>query len=251
MADVDLTLPLYLWHSILMLVAADDLWAALNCRSVSVIFRNLIDDHNTYGVIDMGNNMYLPQPDHCNLQLADPHRLFYFHCLEANNPEALFREAMRTLKITGNVPLCMQYLHRACMGIAIHPLSVYVLNMFYIIRGPDHESIISICDMSRRLHHISGGWNIYRCRQNAHTWIRSLENVSVNLAIHIPRRHTAFLPMGYCERCGESRYLRAQDNEHMHRVNGDRTLGPCCNTCLGLVEAAAFFNVLRNIWFPA
>lgn len=262
MADYgDLILPLYLWHNILMFVAADDLLATLNCRSVCRIFRNLIDDYNTYGVIDMGNNMYLPQQDPLNPQHADPRLIFYRHCLEANNPEALFREGMCTLKISGNVPLCMHYLQMASMGnrmfgckggtrIDYHPLALYVLTMFYIIRGPNRERRIFIRDMSIRLHHISSGWNLHGCRHMAHTWMNNLGNVHTNLLNHIPMRSNAFLPPGSCERCGESRYLRVQDNKDMDMVNGDRTLGPCCDTCVCYMEAVSFFGVLRGLWRP-
>lgn len=252
----DFTIPLVLWQYILMFVAERDLWHALDCREVCRTFRNLIDDYNTYAVIDMGMNRYLPEPN--PVFPYDPHRgLFYQQCLDAGNPEAIFRHAMTILRDSGNVPQCMDYLRRASTGngnefsgrfrsiLTAHPLSFYVLTMFEIIRGPEAVRSSAIQAMIRRMNDRNEPLYIEWLRQEAHECFILIGTISPEMMNHIPMRGWSFLPPpGRCEQCGEQRYLRF-GLENMEWVDGDRALGKCCDTCLCYVEAAAFCKELR------
>lgn len=157
----DFTLPLVIWQYILQFVAADDLYTILKCRSVCKTFMRLIDDFHVYSCIDMAGICGPWDIDICESSKVTRRRLFAKQCLEANNPEALFRQAFRTMKKSGNIPMATQYLQMACRGgtifkgwykwIDYHDIAYYVLCMLQIIRGNQEVRNKTLKDMVGRL----------------------------------------------------------------------------------------------------
>ena len=251
----DFTIPLVLWHSILMLVAEWNVQDALNCRLVCKTFRNLIDDYGTYAVIDMGMNLFSPGAIFLPPGHAENRALFDQRCLDAGHPLAVFRYALAILKDSGNLPLCLKYLRIICVGnrppyLGVHrfrhigyQLAFYVLTMFDIILGPEPVRSSSIRSLINDGDSVE---NMYWIREEVHETIFELSGLHRELMSHIPMRGFPFLPQQVrCEECGEWRYRR-HDFRDGHWVNGDYTLGRCCDNCLCYVDAASFIVKLRQ-----
>ena len=239
----DFTIPLVLWHSILMLVAEWDVQDALNCRLVCRTFRNLIDDYRTYAVIDLGTDIL----DHVRYEHVETRNLFLQRCVDAGNPMAVFRHAFIILQDSGNLPLCLNYLRTICVGNGwVHRLAFYVLTMFDIILGPEPVRSSSI----RSMINDRDQFNImFLAREEVHEILSKIGRLHPDLRSHIPMRGWSFLPQqDRCEECGEWRYLRCHFR-HGEWLNGDYTLGSCCPSCLCYVDAASFLQQLR-LWIP-
>ena len=238
----DFTIPLVLWHSILMLVAESDVQDALNCRLVCKTFRNLIDDYRTYSVIDLGMNLFLPYEVFRPPAHVETRTLFLQRCVDAGNPMAVFRHAFIILQDSGNLPLSMNYLRTICGGNGrVHRLALYVLTMFDIMLGPEPVRSSSIRSM---INNRDADHNMYWGSREVREILSELGPLHRDLRSHIPMSGWPFLPQHRCGECGQYRYVR-QDFSNSEWLNGDYTLGRCCLSCLCYVEAASFLEKLR------
>ena len=237
----DFTIPLVLWHSILMLVAESDIQDALNCRLVCKTFRNLIDDYRTYAVIDLGTDIFLDRVR--TIENEETRNLFLQRCVDAGNPMAVFRNAFIILQDSGNLPLSLNYLRTICVGNGwVHRLALYVLRMFDIILGPEPVRSSSIRSM---INDRDADRNMFFAHIEVQDILSDLGLLHRDLRCHIPMRGYPFLPKHIaCEECGEWKYLR-HDYWDTQWLNGDYTLGSCCPSCLCYVHAASFLEHLR------
>jgi hypothetical protein len=102
-------LPVEIWKYIIQLVATASLQSTMELRCVSKFFKNLADDSSTFAVINM-DGFGVGGYRHTNgLEAEREVRIFANRCLEAKNPESLFRKGIQVLVQAADIPLALEY----------------------------------------------------------------------------------------------------------------------------------------------